>query len=117
MVADDYRARDWYYGPDFSIAVAFSDWYIPQQANEDEKLRLMQTISNIVNYARVNFLHRFRFMLRYFAVYPLGRHGLDEEIRRYIREKYGETYALLGSRFPEAEQQLLSEDWIGFWNP
>lgn len=116
-VADNYRARDSYYGQDFSIAVAFSDWYIPQHANEDEKLRLMQTISNIINYARVNALHRFRFMLRYFAKYPLWRHGHDKEIGRYIREKYGEMYALFGSHIPEAEQQLLSEDWIGFWNP
>lgn len=116
-VADNYRARDSYYGPDYSIAVAFSDWYIHQQANEDEKLRLMQTISNIINYARVNALHRFRFTLRYFAKYPPGRHGPDEEILRYIKEKYGEMYALFGSRLHEAEQELLSEDWIGFWNP
>ena len=116
-IADNYRADDSYYGSDISIAAAFSDWYIPKKANEEEQLELTRTVAEIVNYARVNALHKFRFMLRYFAKYPPERGGPDEKLGQYINDKYGDMYVLFGSKVPEAEQQLLFEDWIGYWNP
>ena len=115
-IADNYRSNDSYFGPDLSIAAALYDWYIPKNATEDEELSRTQAVAQIVNYARVNFLHKNRFMLRYFAKYPPDGRGIDDELTQHIMDKYSDMYLLFGSRVPEAEQQLLFEDWIGYWN-
>ena len=113
--ADEYRSDDLFYGPDLTIAAAFSDWFVPKNASNEEDVRVSQTVADIVNYTRISALHRIRFMLRYFEKYPPER-GLveDEALVNSMWDKYGEIYLLLGSRLPDVEQQLLFEDWIGF---
>ena len=114
-IADNYRPENSYYGPDFSLAAHFTDGVLPEQISEDEELQIIQTIASIINFARVNALHKFRFMLRYFAKYPPESGRPDEELREDIIKQYGDMYDLFGSRHLDVEQLLL-EDWIGY-NP
>ena len=119
-LVDNYRSQGSYHGPDLGLAAYFTDGCYPEGTSDDEILKTVKTIANIINFARVGALHEFRLKLRFFAKYPPDG-GLPAPDREVLRKHLEETeelmyslYSLFGSEVPNLEQKLLAEDWIGY---
>lgn len=118
-LVDNYRSQGSYHGPDLGLAAYFTDGCFPEGTSDDEILKTVKTIANIINFARVRALHEFRLKLRFFAKYPPDG-GLPVPDRKVLRKHLEEIagmmyslYGLFGSEVPNLEQKLLAEDWIG----